>query len=378
MNMYPVYSPYNIDLVKGEGLYVYGADGQAYMDFYGGHAVISIGHGHPHFIDRVQKQLHLLPFYSNSILMPLQEELTEKLGRITGMPDYQLFLVNSGAEANENALKLASFETGKSKVIAFERSFHGRTSAAVNVTDNESIKAPINRGFDAAFLPWGDLDQVEKHLSNGDVCAVIVEGIQGVGGIHVAGVDFLKGLRQLCDKYGSFLILDEIQSGFGRSGQFFEFQFAAILPDVVTMAKGMGNGFPVGGILIHPRIKGTAGQLGTTFGGNHLACAACLAVIEVLEQEQLIENAATVGHYLMTQLKSVDTVKEVRGLGLMIGLEMQGPVKQLRHHLLFDQKVFTGNASHPNVIRLLPPLTIDRKVADDFIGRFIYTIQEIQ
>lgn len=367
MNIFDVYSPFEIELVKGNGHYVYDRAGTAYLDFYGGHAVISIGHGHPHFIERIYKQLSLLPFYSNSILMPLQEELAEKLGQMSGLPDYDLFLCSSGAEANENALKLASFETDRSKVIAFERAFHGRTSAAVNVTDNDNIKAPINKGFEVVFLPFNDLSQVEEQLKKEDVCAVIVEGIQGVGGIHVASPVFLEGLRTLCDKYGTFLILDEVQSGFGRSGQFFAFQHSKVRPDIVTMAKGMGNGFPVGGMLIHPRVQAVKGRLGTTFGGNHLACAATLAVLEVLEHDHLIENSTQVGNYLRSQLAAIPGILEVRGKGLMIGIEMKQPIAALRKNLLFSHQVFTGNASLANTLRLLPPLNISTSVVDLFI-----------
>ena len=369
MKLFDVYSPFDIEIVKGRNYHVFDKHGSKYIDFYGGHAVISIGHSHPHFVERISQQLQMLPFYSNSINMPLQEELAEKLGRLSGMDDYHLFLCNSGAEANENALKLASFRTGKSTVIAYEKAFHGRTSAAVNVTDNDKVKAPINRGFKAHFLPWGDLSETERILQGGEVGAIMLEGIQGIGGIQVAGTTFLRGLRNLCDQYGAMLILDEIQSGFGRSGYFFAFQRAGIQPDVVSMAKGMGNGFPVGGVLIHPGFEARKGMLGTTFGGNHLACAATLAVLEILEREHLMENAVQLGNYLMEQLQAFSGVKEVRGSGLMIGLEMDRPIKVLRNHLLFEEQVFTGSSSNPNVIRLLPPLSIDRAVTDQFLER---------
>ncbi len=369
MNLFPVYSPFDVEIVKGQGYHVYDQEGQEYIDFYGGHAVISIGHSHPLFVEKIGKQLSMLPFYSNSINMPLQEELAEKLGRVSGLDDYQLFLCSSGAEANENALKLASFRTGKSTIIAYQKAFHGRTSAVVNVTDNEKIKAPINRGFDAHFLPWADLNATESALQKGDVCAVIIEGIQGVGGIQVAEPDFLQGLRQLCDRYDALLILDEVQSGFGRSGQFFAFQYADIQPDLISMAKGMGNGFPVGGVLIHPAFKATKGMLGTTYGGNHLACAATIAVLDVIEKEGLMANAVDKGVHLMAQLKDLPGVKEVRGKGLMIGLEMEAPIKPLRSHLLFQEKVFTGSSSNPNVLRLLPPLSIDQAVTTEFLNR---------
>jgi len=377
MQLFEVYSPFEITLSKGIGCHVYDESGNAYLDFYGGHAVISIGHSHPHFIHRVSDQLQLLPFYSNSILMPLQKAYAQKLGELSGLPDYQLFLCNSGAEANENALKLASFETGKSKIIAFERAIHGRTSAAVNVTSNEKVKAPINKTFEVAFLPWGNIEAVEAELKQGAVCAIIIEGIQGVGGIHTSTIAFLEALARLRTQYQVRLILDEIQSGFGRTGHFFAFQKADIKPDIITMAKGMGNGFPIGGILIHPSIQSVKGRLGTTFGGNHLACAAGLAVLDVLESEDLIENAAQVGAYLRNQLEALPEPKEVRGDGLMLGLELPYSIKALRKQLLFHHHIFTGNSSNPNVLRLLPPLTITQDMVDHFIAKLKQSISEL-
>ena len=369
MDLFKVYSPFEIELSKGKGYYVFDTNGQQYLDFYGGHAVISIGHSHPHFIQRIQSQLELLPFYSNSVLMPLQTELAQKLGKLSGLPEYQLFLCNSGAEANENALKLASFETGKSKVVAFERAFHGRTSAAVNVTHNEKVKAPINKTFEVDFLPWNDIHAVERVLKNGDVCAVILEGIQGVGGVQTSSKTFLESLSYLCKQHQVMLIMDEIQSGYGRSGHFFSFQKANIQPDIISMAKGMGNGFPIGGILVHPSIKAVPGRLGTTFGGNHLACAAGLAVLEVLASENLVANTIEMGRYFKSRLLELPKIKELRGEGLMIGLEMEFPIKELRKQMLFEQKVFTGNSSNPNVLRLLPPLSIDQETIDLFIEK---------
>ncbi|HMO41716.1 MAG TPA: aminotransferase class III-fold pyridoxal phosphate-dependent enzyme, partial [Saprospiraceae bacterium] len=355
MKLFDVYPLYDINPVRGEGCYVYDEQGTAYLDLYGGHAVISIGHGHPHYIQRVSTQLQALPFYSNSVQNKVQEALAAKLGALSGCENYTLFLCNSGAEANENALKLASFYNNRTKVIAFKKAFHGRTSAAVNITDNESIKAPINKRYEAEFHPWNDLESVRTSMAKGDVSAVIIEGIQGVGGIYVPDVTFLESLQTLCKTYNVVLILDEVQSGYGRSGRFFAFQYANIEPDLITIAKGMGNGFPIGGVLIHPKFEAKYGLLGTTFGGNHLACAAGLSVLETIENEHLIANAATIGDYLMTQLAQLDGVVEVRGRGLMIGVEFNFPTADLRKHLLYKQHVFVGSASNPNVIRLLPP-----------------------
>ncbi|MEM6397065.1 MAG: aminotransferase class III-fold pyridoxal phosphate-dependent enzyme [Bacteroidota bacterium] len=368
MNLFNVYPLYDFTPTHARGAYVYDETGNEYLDFYGGHAVISIGHSHPHYVKRVSEQLGKLGFYSNSVKNPLQVELARKLGELSGLPDYQLFLCNSGAEATENALKMASFATGKTKIIAFERAFHGRTSAAVNVTHSEKIKAPINKGFEVDFMPYNQLEAVEQSLAKGDVCAVIIEGIQGIGGVHVADTEFLEGLQVLCRKHHAVLILDEIQSGFGRSGYFFAFQRAHIEPDLITMAKGMGNGFPVGGLLLHPKFEPSFGLLGTTFGGNHLACAAVLTVLEVLEAENLIANAEQQGKTLKKQLAEVFPEAEVRGNGLMIGLEMPEPVKEWRKELLLSERVFTGSSSMANVLRLLPPLGIGEQEISRFLS----------
>lgn len=368
MTLFDVYPLFDIEIHRGEGCYVFDSAGRRYLDFYGGHAVISIGHSHPHYVQRLTEQLQRIGFYSNSVKIPLQEELAEKLGRLSGCEEYWLFLVNSGAEANENALKLASFHTGKTKVLAFEKAFHGRTAAAVNVTDNEAIAAPLNRGFERKFLPWNDLDSVEQHLEGGDVCAVIIEGIQGIGGIYVPDAAFLRELSLLCKKYHAILILDEIQSGYGRSGRFFAFQHAGIEPDLITVAKGMGNGFPIGGVLIHPKFKAKHGLLGTTFGGNHLACAAALAVLEVIENENLIVNAARQGERLMQAISGIEGVAGVRGAGLMIGVEFGFPAGPLRQRMLDEFGVFTGSASNKNVMRLLPPLTVGQTETTEFLN----------
>ena len=370
MNLFNVYPLFDIEPIKGKGCYVFDKQGNEYLDFYGGHAVISIGHSHPHYVKRISEQVANLGFYSNSVKNPLQVELAEKLGALSGCNDYDLFLCNSGAEANENALKLASFQTGKTKIVAFEKGFHGRTSAAVNITDSEKIKAPINKTFEAELHKWGNLDSVEDSLKGGDVCAVIIEGIQGIGGIQIPKPDFLVSLSRLCKIHNVVLILDEIQSGYGRSGKFFAYQYADIEPDLITVAKGMGNGFPIGGVLIHPKFKAKYGLLGTTFGGNHLACAAGLAVLEVMEQENLVENAAKVGVYLTEKLQQLEAgIKEVRGRGLMVGLEFDYPIKDLRKQLLFEEKLFSGSSSNPNVMRLLPPLNITEKEVDVFVEK---------
>lgn len=369
MKLFDVYPLFDIDIVKGEGCYTYDADGNKYLDLYGGHAVISVGHSHPHYLKALQEQASKLVFYSNSVINNLQKQLADKLGKISGYDDYQLFLINSGAEANENALKLASFHTGRKRVIAFGKAFHGRTSLAVEATDNPKIVAPINANNHVTFLPLNDAQAVEAELAKGDVCAVIVEGIQGVGGIQIPTKDFLTSVRKSCDQHDTVLILDEIQSGYGRSGKFFAHQHTDIRPDIITVAKGIANGFPMGGVLISPKFKPVYGQLGTTFGGNHLACAAAIAVIEIFEKENLVENARKVGDYLISQLKEIPQIKEVRGQGLMIGMEFDYPVKELRTRLIKEEKVFTG-ASGTNVIRLLPPLVLTMEQAEDFINRF--------
>ena len=368
MTLFDVYPLFDIEIQRGEGCYVFDTAGRRYLDFYGGHAVISIGHSHPNYVQRLTEQLQQIGFYSNSVKIPLQEELAVKLGRLSGCEEYRLFLVNSGAEANENALKLTSFHTGKTKVLAFEKAFHGRTAAAVNVTDNEAIAAPLNRGFQREFLPWNDLESVEQHLEKGDVCAVIIEGIQGIGGIYVPDAAFLRELSLLCKKYHAILILDEIQSGYGRSGRFFAFQHAGVEPDLITVAKGMGNGFPIGGVLIHPKFKAKHGLLGTTFGGNHLACAAALAVLEVIENENLIVNAARQGERLIQAISGIEGVAGVRGAGLMIGVEFGFPAGPLRQRMLDEFGVFTGSASNKNVMRLLPPLTVVEAEVQVFLG----------
>ena len=369
MKLFDVYPLFDIDIVKGRGCSIFDANGQEYLDLYGGHAVISVGHSHPHYVEAISRQASELCFYSNSVINSLQKVLADKLGRTSGYDDYQLFLINSGAEANENALKLASFHTGRSRVIAFGKAFHGRTSAAVEATDNPKIVAPINANNHVTFLPFNELEPVAAELAKGDVAAVIVEGIQGVGGVRIASDDFLRGLRDLTRANGTVLILDEIQSGYGRSGRFFAHQYSGIRPDMITVAKGIANGFPMGGVLISPEFEPHYGQLGTTFGGNHLACAAAIAVLEIFEREQLVDNAARVGEYLLTELRAIDGIKEVRGRGLMIGVELDGPAKDLRRSLIFDEHVFTG-ASGTNVIRLLPPLCLTMEQAADFVDRF--------
>ena len=369
MELFKVYNRFDIQPTRGQGCFVYDQEGKSYLDCYGGHAVISIGHSHPHFIHRITEQLKKMAFYSNAVQNELQDQLASLLGQVSGCEDYQLFLCNSGAEANENALKIASFHNGKSKVIAFRKGFHGRTSAAVNITDNPKIQAPINQKFPVTFLELNDLEGVERSLASNDVSALIFEGIQGIGGIHLPDPSFLKAVAMLCKKHQVVLIADEIQSGYGRSGQFFAFQHAGIEPDLITTAKGMGNGFPIGGVLIHPQFKAKKGMLGSTFGGNHLACAAGLAVLEVLHNEQLIKHAQHSGDYFLEQLSALAIFKDVRGKGLMIGLEMNQPVAKLRQQLLFDQQVFTGAASDPNVIRLLPPLSIQKEEINLFIEK---------
>ncbi len=368
MKLFDVYPLFDINIVRGKGCHVWDAKGEEYLDLYGGHAVISIGHAHPHYVEAIAKQVATLGFYSNSVINKLQQDVADRLGAISGYDDYQLFLINSGAEANENALKLASFHTGRTRVVSFAKAFHGRTSLAVEVTDNPKIIAPINDNGHVTYLPLNDTEAMKAELAKGDVCAVIIEGIQGVGGIQVPTDEFMQALRRACDDYGTVLILDEIQSGYGRSGKFFAHQYAGIRPDMITVAKGIGNGFPMGGVLISTKFKPVYGQLGTTFGGNHLACAAAIAVLDVMKEEGLVENAAKVGAYLLEELKGFPAIKEVRGRGLMIGLEFAEPIKELRSRLLFEQKVFTG-VSGTNVIRLLPPLCLSMSEADDFLSR---------
>lgn len=374
MNLFDVYPLFDIEPVRAAGAYLWDRQGQRYLDLYGGHAVISIGHGHPHYRKRIGEQLERIGFYSNSVQIPLQRELAAKLGELSGYPDYALFLCNSGAEANENALKLASFHNGRKRLVAFHHAFHGRTSAALTVTDNPAIRAPLNASDAVTFLPLNDAAALEKALAGEDVCAVIVEGIQGIGGIYVPDPSFLREARALCDRYGAVLILDEIQSGYGRSGQFFAHQHAGIAPDLITVAKGMGNGFPVAGVLIHPRFQAAPGLLGTTFGGSHLACAAALAVLEVIEQEGLIAHAAAMGQYLRDGLAALQPrLREVRGTGLMLGIDLGRPAAEVRRKLLFQEHIFTGSATDKQVIRLLPPLNI----AEEDLDRFLEALEKV-
>ena len=366
MELFDVYPLYDITPVRAKGLELWDDRGQKYLDFYGGHAVISIGHGHPHYIKRIKDQLDRIGFYSNSVQNPLQKELAQKLGTLSGCDDYRLFLCNSGAEANENALKLASFHNGRSRVIAFANSFHGRTSAAVAVTANPGINAPINRQQQVDFLPLNDFGAFERAISTREHCAVILEPIQGVGGLDGPSGEFLAFIAEQCRRNGSLLIADEVQSGYGRSGSFFAFQHHGVRPDIISMAKGMGNGFPVGGILIHPDIRASHGLLGTTFGGNHLACAAALAVLEVMEGEDLVRNARTLGAYFRERAKEIPSIEKVKGMGLMIGLEFDFEVAELRKKLIFGERMFTGNSKNKKLLRFLPALNITDQQIDLF------------
>ena len=386
MKLFDVYPLFDVNIVKGKGCRVWDENGQEYLDLYGGHAVISIGHSHPHYIQKVTEQLGQIGFYSNSVINKLQVQLAERLGKISGYDDYQLFLINSGAEANENALKLASFTNGRTRVLSAQKAFHGRTSLAVEVTNNPKIIAPINDNGHVTYLPLNDLPAWEAELQKGDVCAVILECIQGVGGIQLATKAFAQGLAVACKKYGTILICDEIQCGYGRSGRFFDHQWLDIRPDIITVAKGIANGFPMGGVLISPAFKPVYGQLGTTFGGNHLACAAALAVLDVFEQENLVENAREVGEYLMAQLRSMsccDTasgaathITDVRGCGLMIGIDLDIPHKDVRQPLIYHEHCFTGCAGS-NVLRLLPPLCLTKQEADEFIEKLTKVLQTL-
>ena len=373
MTLFDVYSLYDIEPVRGIGNHVYTADGTEYLDLYGGHAVISIGHAHPVYVNAISEQVSKLGFYSNSVINSLQQQLADRLGRISGYDDYALFLCNSGAEANENAMKLASFHTGRKKILAFDRAFHGRTSGAVAATDNPKIQAPFNSTANVEFAPLNDINAAEKLLSTGDFAAVIIEGIQGVAGIRMINDDFIHELSELCKATGTLLILDEIQSGYGRTGRFFAHQYTGIYPDIITCAKGIANGFPMGAVLIAPHIKATKGMLGTTFGGNHLACAAAIAVLDVMESENMIANASTVGKYLMKQLQDIATsnpeITDIRGRGLMIGIEIKASVSELRKQLLFNHHIFTGGAGE-HTVRLLPPLSLTLTHAQRFIEAF--------
>lgn len=368
MKLFDVYPINDITITRAKGSYLWDDAGQQYLDMYGGHAVISIGHTHPHFVSRITQQLKQVAFYSNSIRIPLQQELADKLGKVSGKDDFQLFLCNSGAEANENAMKLASFYNGRKKIIAFNKSFHGRTSLAVAVTDNPSIVAPVNQTENAAFLPFNDETALENYFNahGGEVAAVIIEGIQGVGGINIASDSFLKKIRSLCTAHNAIFIADSVQCGYGRTGSFFSHDQSGVQADIYSMAKGMGNGFPVAGILIAPFLKPKHGMLGTTFGGNHLACAAALAVLEVIEEEKLMENAKSTGEFLISRLKKINGLHNVRGKGLMIGFDLEMNLKDLRKNLLKNQQVFTGEAK-PNTIRLLPSLALRKKEAEEFL-----------
>ena len=380
MNLFDVYPLFDINIVKGKGCNVWDDKGQEYLDLYGGHAVISIGHCHPHYVDMMTKQMNMLGFYSNSVVNKLQQQLAERLGKACGYDDYQLFLINSGAEANENALKLASFTNGRKRVLSAVKAFHGRTSLAVEVTNNPKIIAPINDGGHVTYLPLNDLEAWEKELAKGDVCACIIECMQGVGGIKLATKEFAQGLQAACKKYGTVLVCDEIQCGYGRSGKFFAHQWLDIRPDIITCAKGIGNGFPMGAVLISPDFKPEYGQLGTTFGGNHLACTAALAVLDVMEQEDLVNNVHEVGEYLLKKLIELQQrekhITDVRGRGLMIGIELDMPHKDIRSRLLFDDHIFTGCAS-TNILRLLPPLCFSKEMADIFVEKLAGELKRI-
>jgi len=368
MNLFDVYPINPITITRAKGSYLWDDVGQQYLDMYGGHAVISIGHTHPHYVSRITQQLSQVGFYSNSVNIPLQKELAAKLGKVSGKEDYQLFLCNSGAEANENALKLASFHNGRKKIVAFKKSFHGRTSLAVAATDNPAIQAPVNQTDNVVFLPFNDEKALENYFNQHgpETAAVIIEGIQGVGGINIANISFLQKIRSLCTEHNAVFIADSVQCGYGRTGKFFSHDYAGVDADIYSMAKGMGNGFPVAGILIAPQFKPKYGMLGTTFGGNHLACAAALAVLEVIESENLMENAVATGDYLLKELQKTEGLQNVRGKGLMIGFDVEGQLKDLRKNLLFSQQVFTGEAK-PNTIRLLPSLALRKKEAGEFL-----------
>lgn len=367
MDLLPVYPLFDVEPVKAKGNYVFTEDGTKYLDMYGGHAVISIGHSHPHYVKRITEQINKIGFYSNSVPIGVQKELAEKLGELSGYTDWNLFLCNSGAEANENALKMASAHNGRKKILVFEKGFHGRTSLAVAATDNPKILFPVNEGAEIVRLKLEDFEGVEEVLKQEEVCAVLIEGIQGISGIHAPSPEFLKHIRTFCDQTNTVLILDEIQSGFGRTGKFFAHQHSGVEPDIISMAKGMGNGFPIGGIITSPKFEASFGMLGTTFGGNHLACAASLAVLEVLEKENLIKHTEEMGEYLMEELKKLPKVKEVRGAGLMIGVEFEFEIAEMRKTLLYKHHIFTGSSSDKNTLRLLPALGIGKRETEDFL-----------
>lgn len=368
MRLFDVYPLFNLDITRGQGQFVYDANGVEYLDFYGGHAVISVGHTHPYYVEALNKQISKLVFYSNSVINELQSELAVKLGQISDYTDYSLFLVNSGAEANENALKLSSFHTGRKRIIAFEKAFHGRTSAAVEATDNPNIQAPINRNGNVTFVPFNNTGIFLEEISKGDVAAVIVECIQGVGGIRVIDAEFARTVAEKCREYGSVLICDEVQCGYGRTGKFFAHQWFGVKPDIITTAKGMGNGVPIGGVLISPEFKPRYGMLGTTFGGNHLACAAAIAVLEIIDNEKLVENSLITGQYLMDSLSRIEGIKNLRGLGLMIGFDVENGGSDYRKRLIYDRHLFTGGAG-ANTVRLLPPMIINNNDCDDCCRR---------
>lgn len=375
MKLFDVYPLLDLEPVKAQDHYIYTVDGKKYLDFYSGHGVISIGHSHPHYINEINRQLRDIGFYSNSVKNPLQQRLADRLGALSGYDNYQLFLCNSGAEAIENALKAASFHNGRSKVVAFKKAFHGRTSAALSITDGDKYAAPINKGGEVTFLELNDLSGLEKELSQHDVTAVVIEGIQGIGGIHIPDDDFLRSVRTLCTETDTLLICDEIQSGYGRSGHFFAHQYADVQADITTVAKGMGNGFPVAGTIIHPDIEPFYGELGSTFGGNHLACSAAIAVLNVLENENLIDRAARLGQHLLDTLADVPQIEEIRGRGLMIGLEFSFPIKELRQRLIREEHILTGVSSNPNVLRLLPPLCITKNETTRLVNALRNTLK---
>lgn len=377
MKLFNVYELFDIELVKAQGSYVWDKKGTPYLDLYGGHAVISIGHTHPHYVEKINEQLAKIAFYSNSVQISIQQELASKLGELSGYPTYELFLTNSGAESNENALKLASFYNKRKKVIALKGAFHGRTEGAVVITDNPKIIAPINETSNIIFIPFDDTEALEKHLSSGEICAVIAEGIQGVSGIFMPSVEFWQTARQLCDKYDTILIADEVQSGYGRTGKFFAHQHAGIEADIITTAKGMGNGFPIGGVLISPKFKATYGMLGTTFGGNHLACAAGVAVLDVIKEENLTAHAGKMGEYWIEKLKKIEGVKEVRGKGLMIGIALETECKEVRNNLIRDYHIFTGSSSDKYTIRLLPALNLGEKEIDFFNEKLAECLESV-